>query len=1592
MGPDATAKLHLRPIWTRQLAALLVALAGTLCAALVVHAATEVSTPAPASPQRLRLGSLALDEAQLSLQPTERGLFGQPGQTLSFVLQLQNQAHRAADTVDLSATSAWDVTFYNGDGSAPLTDSDADGQVDSGELAVGQSTTVLARVTIPGDAAVGAWNQATVTAHSSVDPSHTRTAALISTVAPPFAQAFAESWDPYGAIDGEAFLQVQHSDSTQTAQLTFDHDEEAAPAVIRGSDGKLLVAWSRVYWHSRSFPSGEIHYASITPGVAGQELHQVSDLDNAFRPTVDISPTLAHASNGNVALVWTRQNPQWMPQEVPCAWENVMYAIHSSSGQQIKSPTRVTGHADYYCPTQLAMDTERAFGPVVAATDDDRFVIAWQRDRYTGSLYNDIYYTVVDAQGNELRPVSPLITDSVGSRVSGYYSPRLLGLPGAQVLALWHNGVDVQYTVLSSSGDILRQPANLTSDWGDHNRDPDAVLLPNGHIFIAWTRDHTIAYAILDSNLDTVYPASLLDNPWSAANERVSVAAAAGGQVLLTWQDGADSRLYYALLDSAGQVLTPPMPFREARDEYIQANGQGYGLAVANGAYVPPAPTPTVGDLAPRTVLAELFSSATEPLVAASQSALARLFDEYGPSQLGILQYFPLAQNPVGNDTSQWRAYLYRIYWSPMAYVDGTGPSQLSSDDPNDSRTYKQYRGMIEFQRERGSPFELSLEADFVRYSEKDRIQWTATVKALANMPGADLRLACFAVEDPVTFRLESGERDQQARFLVRGGSPEIPFTIAAQETRIMSGEITMSPGWNRNNLSLVAVVQDRATLEVWQTLVKDIVVQVQPTPTPPGPTGNTVLQQDLNGYTGATDTYISQADPEANFSDQVRLVMKGDGSHSSLIRFELPEELQGLDIVEAKLQLRARYRDKTLPCTVGVYRMLRSWATGQATWHNATAGEPWGYPGVWPSDCEFVPLYERALASADEWYSFDITSAVVDWLADPSSNFGLLLRGATCGAVTYQFSSSDDGAQDYRPRLLVIYREPTPTPGGTETPGGPTVTPTRPPVVLTRLQQDVDGYGGTTDTYITQSNPDANLDSPPNPPRLHIKGDGSYVSLIRFELPEQLRGRIIVSATLELLTRYRDKPLTAMVGTYRLRRPWLEDQATWVNASSGESWTLPGIWPADCDITPSDEQEVTESGVWTKFDVTQLVDDWLADPSSNNGVMVRSGGSGSVVYHFSSSEDNVQSYHPKLVIAHAGEVWTPIPTPTRTPTLTQVPTATSTRTLTPTATKTLIPTLTLTPSPTPTNTPTPTPTRTSTSTPTSTPTPTLTPTNSPTPTLTPITFQMILQEGYLGYSGTTDTYISLYDPESNYESPPARPRLFVKGDGSYTTLIRFELPEDLLGRNIHAATLQMRTRYRDKTLPVWIGAYQLRRSWRADQATWVNATDGESWSIPGAWPVDCDPLPLNEQRLASDDAWYGFDITAAAREWVANPDSNYGVLLRGNVAGSTTYHLSSAEEEAPEEYRPKLVIVYSRPTPTPVTTATSTATQTPTATRTQPPGITPTQTVTPTGLPWRCYLPITLKVHTSASGGGWPDEGTRIPVFYRLDKLESWR
>ena len=106
-------------------------------------------------------------------------------------------------------------------------------------------------------------------------------------------------------------------------------------------------------------------------------------------------------------------------------------------------------------------------------------------------------------------------------------------------------------------------------------------------------------------------------------------------------------------------------------------------------------------------------------------------------------------------------------------------------------------------------------------------------------------------------------------------------------------------------------------------------------------------------------------------------------------------------------------------------------------------------------------------------------------------------------------------------------------------------------------------------------------------------------------------------------------------------------------------------------------------------LDVTDAVLGWLANPASNQGLLLRSTGpGGNVEYSVASRENATVSQRPRLLIVYPLATPTPTasPTPTSTPTRTPTPTATATPTRTPTPTATATPTVTptATPSPTP--------------------------------------------------------------------------------------------------------------------------------------------------------------------------------------------------------------------------------------------------------------------------------------------------------------------
>ncbi len=1242
------------------------------------------------------------DQARGGLHPAAQGQLGTPGQVLSYTLQIQNLGDRGTDTFDLAAASAWPVRFYNASDTAPLLDTDADGQVDSGPLLSTETTTITVHIDIPGEANVGDWDFATVSATSSIDPSQSNTATFGAAVPPTFAQAYTEGWDPFGALDGEVYVKVFHPDGIGTAQLTWNHTDEASATIIRRHDGRLVSAWERTYWNRRGHRSSDIEYAILDTTSGEATGLGVTDHTYSPRPALENSPALATASNGNLAFVWTRRlPPSWPPGVVDPATENVFYAVHSGSGQVIRLATALSRNGKQYSVTQPITGTARDFSPAVAATDDDHFVIAWQHESFTPSFLNDVYYAVVDANGGQIQPPTALITDTDIVQSVGYFNPRVLSLPNAQALILWDNSRDIQYAVLNSAGEVTRPAGNLMSGLGGDVRLADAAVLPNGHLFVTWTQDNAVAYATFDSGFGTVFPATVLPNLWSDANYAVSVSAMPQGQVVLTWQDGASSGLYYALVAGNGQLLTPPMPFAQPHEDWITVSGQGHGLVGASFPYVEPTPTPPPADLAPRTVLAELFSAPFALYGAAAENALSAMVGEHGLSQLAALQYFfSTAPGAIGSDESDRRGIWYGVYWPPAAFFDGTEQLVLPSENPSDLRVYKQYRGVYEFESRRPSPLRLSLTAQPGQGAEGEEVlQWSATMVALTDIVSSDLMFRCYLYEDPVNYQVE-GEA-YQARFVVRALAHEEPVTLTPHAVQYLQGQIPLAVHWAAPRLRMVALVQDNVTGEVLQAAESSTSPPVGPTPTPSEPMVEATLQSGLPhtgtvAYTGVVDTYISAYDPYLNYAGDGRLRVKGDGSHASLIHFELPEYMHGHMVYQATLHVYNRYQGRSQPCVVGAYRLRRPWVADEATWYNAAEGQEWtssngnGPSGPGPGDVDADPLDWRSVSVQNRWYTFDVTKAVRDWAFVPDQNHGLVLKGDTSGSVEIYFDSSNTAGQqqEYRPKLHIRYGEglapptPTPTPTPTTTPTrppatatptpsptptGPTPTPTATPMIEI-LQQEVSPdlwYAGTKDTYISAEDPRQSFATSP----MRVKGDARYTALVRFELPEWLIGHTIHYAGLEVHTIRRDKALGAEIGVYQVRRPWVDSEATWFQAASGQPWGLAGAsGTGDRSYLPLDRVNVSSASAAYRFDVTGAVGWWAYDPETNHGLLLAGTRDVPVTYDFASSEYAQQkTWRPKLVIVHSEAPATP--TPTATATWTATPTATLTASPSPTGT-----------------------------------------------------------------------------------------------------------------------------------------------------------------------------------------------------------------------------------------------------------------------------------------------------------------------------------
>lgn len=149
-------------------------------------------------------------------------------------------------------------------------------------------------------------------------------------------------------------------------------------------------------------------------------------------------------------------------------------------------------------------------------------------------------------------------------------------------------------------------------------------------------------------------------------------------------------------------------------------------------------------------------------------------------------------------------------------------------------------------------------------------------------------------------------------------------------------------------------------------------------------------------------------------------------------------------------------------------------------------------------------------------------------------------------------------------------------------------------------LQEEVDSYAGTTDTYITDYKPSANYGSAIG---LYQLGN-RYTVLIRFAVFEPEGGPVPAGATIlsaELLMHKNQYDFV-----YRLHPmlvAWKELKANWYQADVGATWAVPGANGAGSDYAYlwDDEFASKASSTEVRFDVTSRLQSW-SDGEANHG------------------------------------------------------------------------------------------------------------------------------------------------------------------------------------------------------------------------------------------------------------------------------------------------------------------------------------------------------------------------------------------------------
>ena len=189
-------------------------------------------------------------------------------------------------------------------------------------------------------------------------------------------------------------------------------------------------------------------------------------------------------------------------------------------------------------------------------------------------------------------------------------------------------------------------------------------------------------------------------------------------------------------------------------------------------------------------------------------------------------------------------------------------------------------------------------------------------------------------------------------------------------------------------------------------------------------------------------------------------------------------------------------------------------------------------------------------------------------------------------------------------------------------------------PVVVS-FQDGVNGYAGTRDASLKSDDPASNYG---NDTVIALDSEPPEAGLLYWDVTSIPVGSSVASVDITINV---GNTSSGDFEIFDVKRPWVEDEATWNEYASGQSWEIAGAdGSLDRGATPLGAVVGSETGPVTislNAAGIAVVQNWIDDPSSNHGLISRDYVNHSNGLGLSSREVPTSAQRPELTITLAG-------------------------------------------------------------------------------------------------------------------------------------------------------------------------------------------------------------------------------------------------------------------------------------------------------------------------------------------------------------------